>query len=550
MKLAVGQINTTIGDFEHNTCKILEYSNEASSRGADVICFPELAICGYPPLDLLDRPSFIDRNLEALNVIANDAPESLDIIVGYLDKNSKSTGKPIYNAAARLRDGAIRDRYYKNLLPSYNVFNETRYFEPGNEPTTLDLEKKSAVTICEDIWNDPDFLYGWDRPQYETNPLETAGNSDCDVVFNLSASPFIREKDRDRTEMIEGLAEKHNTAIVFANMVGGNDSLIFDGTSLVVNARGDRLAQAKTFEEDLILADLDSSDTTTREFFPADAGVYNALAVGVSNYAIKSGYSEAVLGLSGGIDSALTATIAADALGPDNVLGVKMPSLTSSQESVEHADILVERLGIQTRTVDIGDLFQGYLDVLSNSFDGFSETESGGIENKNQHRIRGNILTTLANKFGYLPLCPGNKTELALGYTTLYGDLTGILAPLADVPKTMIFELARWRNTQSDVIPEEIIEKPPSAELTIGQNDEEDLGSYETIDAILHEYFEEQASKKELLDDFPEDLVERVLKMINLSEYKRRQAPTGLKVTSKRNFGSGRSVPEVHHFNE
>lgn len=548
-KIAVGQINTTVGSFEINSRKIVQYTREAHSRGANVICFPEMAICGYPPLDLLDRPAFLEQNSRFLNLIADEIPEGIYVLVGYVDRNTENVGKGAHNAAAVLHEGNVVNRYYKTLLPTYDVFNEARYFQPGKGPEPVDLGFDSAITICEDIWNDPDFPYSYDQPQYETNPLELSRQFQPDVLFNLSASPFIKDKDRFRTKMVQGLAEKYNTAIVLANMIGGNDSLVFDGTSLIVNSDGDLLAQGESFQEDLILADFTSSKTVTREFFSSEAGVYEALKVGLSNYLYKSGYSEVVLGLSGGIDSAFTATLAADAIGADNVLGVLMPSITSSEESVTDAKEHAEMLGIRAVTVDVGDLFENLLGTLSKNFEKFPEEESGGVENKNQHRIRGDILSTLANKYGYLHLCTGNKTELALGYTTLYGDLTGILAPISDVPKTMVYHLVEWRNEQSTVIPKKIINKPPSAELAIGQRDEEDLGSYETIDKILKLYLEDRLTRDQLVDEgFSSSLVDRIIKMIDLSEYKRRQSPTSLKATSKRNFGGGRIVPEVHAF--
>jgi NAD+ synthetase len=548
---AVGQINTTVGNFDFNARKIVEYSRRASRRDADVICFPELSVCGYPPLDLLDRPAFLEGTIDAVQTIVNNVPEDLYVVLGYVDENRKPTGKNAYNAAAILHDGEILSHYFKTLLPTYEVFNEARYFEPGQGPSSYDFGVNGSITICEDIWNDPEFTYAYDKPQYDRNPLAEAAESNPDVILNLSASPFIRGKDKFRTEMVRELAQKYETGIVLSNTVGANDSLIFDGTSLIVNSDGTVLAQGSSFEEDLLVADLNDDISTTQEFFSKEAGVYLGLREGITNYVQKSGYSEAVLGLSGGIDSTLTVSLAVDAIGPNNVLGILMPSLTSSPESVDHALELADNLGIETITVDISELFQDYLDLFGSAFDGFSGEESGGVENKNQHRIRGNILTTLANKFGYLPLCPGNKTELALGYTTLYGDLTGILAPLADVPKTLVYDLAEWRNEQSAVIPEAIIEKPPSAELALGQRDEDDIGSYETIDRILDDYLENRHSRSDLLEKgYNKDLVDRVLQMIDLSEYKRRQAPTGLKVTSRRNFGGGRQVPEVHHFYE
>jgi NAD+ synthetase len=320
---------------------------------------------------------------------------------------------------------------------------------------------------------------------------------------------------------------------------------------LVVNQDGTILAQGNSFEEELLVVDTDSDQSSRKEFLEPTTAVYQALQSGLRNYVQKSGYSQVVLGLSGGIDSALTATLAADTLGPDNVMGILMPSLTSSEASVTDAETLAENLNIETKNIDISSLFEEYLDVLSDGFEAFPGTEEGGIENKNQHRIRGNILTTLANKYGVMPLCPGNKTELALGYTTLYGDLTGLLAPLADVPKTTVYEIARWRNDQSSVIPQEILDKPPSAELALDQRDEDDLASYETLDSILELYFEGCKSRNEIVEGgYEEELVEKIIQLVDVSEYKRRQAPTGLRVTSRRDLAASRTVPEVHHFYE
>lgn len=551
-RIAVGQINTTVGNFSHNAEKIIDYTKKADQYGVELVCFPELAICGYPPLDLLDRPAFVDRNKEALHDVAQKIPDDLPVVVGYVERSEKATGKPLHNAAALLQNGKIQHRYYKTLLPTYEVFNEARYFEPGEGPEILELGDFSiAITLCEDVWNDPENLQEGTQPLYDHNPLEAFSDKSPDLLLNLAASPYRQGKERTRTKMMQNLARKYETTFVMSNMVGVNDSLIFDGTSLVVNSEGSILAQGKSFEEDVLVLDTDSERTSGRDFLSEPAALYRALQTGISNYVHKSGYTKVVLGLSGGIDSALTATLAADTLDPENVLGILMPSTTSTDSSVTDAQVLAENLAIPTKTIDISELFEDYLDLFSNSFDNFTGQEEGGIENKNQHRIRGNILTTLANKYGFMPLCPGNKTELALGYTTLYGDLIGLLAPLADVPKSTIYELAEWRNQQSEVIPREIIEKAPSAELALDQRDEEDLASYDILDEIIELYLEKCLSRDEIIEKGHEpEVIDKILQLLDVSEYKRKQAPTGLRVTSRRDFTGGRIVPEVHHFYE
>jgi len=551
-RIAVGQINTTVGNFSHNAEKIIEYTGKADQYGVDLVCFPELALCGYPPLDLLDRPAFVDRTKEVLNDVAREIPEHLPVLVGYVERNEGSTGKPLHNAATLLRNGNIQDRYFKTLLPTYEVFNEDRYFEPGDGPEISELgDFTMAVTLCEDIWNDPDHLHEAEQPRYNQNPLDAFSDTPPDLLINLAASPYRRGKNRFRRNMTQGLARKYGTTIVMANMVGANDSLIFDGTSLVVNPDGTVLAQGKSFEEDLLILDTKGERQSKTKFLDDTAALYRALQTGLSNYVQKSGYSQVVLGLSGGIDSSLTATLAADTLGAENVFGILMPSTTSTESSVTDAQTLAENLNISTKKIDISVLFDNYLNLFSEHFGDFSDEEQGGIENKNQHRIRGNILTTLANKYGYMPLCPGNKTELALGYTTLYGDLTGLLAPLADVPKTTIYELSRWRNERSNIIPQEIIDKPPSAELAMDQRDEDDLASYETLDSILDLYLEDCRSKKDIIaEGYEEDLVNKIITLLDISEFKRSQAPTGLIVTSQRDLTRGRIVPEVQHFYE
>lgn len=543
--IAMGQINTTIGDFEGNADRIVDVSRTAKQRGADLVCFPELAICGYPPQDLLERPAFLEANRRALEDVGRRI-EGCSVLVGYAESNPEEYGKRAHNAVALIEDGEIRDQYFKQLLPTYDVFDEARHFEPGEGSHRIGPDGNVAVTICEDIWNDPEFSGDHGQPRYEKNPLEVVADSGADVLINVSASPFVRGKDRRRTEMIRRLAEKYDLHLLLCNLVGGNDSLIFDGNSVAVNPDGDVLAKGAAFEEDLSLVRPDRDDPVTVEPFPGKAeSVYRGLTLGLSDYLGKCGFDEALVGLSGGMDSTLTATLAVDALGPSNVHGVLMPSEITSAESVEDAQDLAENLGIDTRTLPIKALFDEYLDLFSEEFAGL---ERDHTEENLQARIRGNILMALSNKYGDILLTTGNKSELAVGYCTLYGDMNGGLAVISDVPKTMVYELAEYRNTRGHVIPRRIFEKPPSAELAPDQEDEDELPPYSVLDDVLEYYVEDRLPPGEIIEKgYEREVVEEIVELIDLNEYKRQQAPIGLKVTSK-SFTMGWHMPIAQHF--
>jgi NAD+ synthase (glutamine-hydrolysing) len=543
--IAVAQIDTTVGDFESNVETILTYAHKAYDDGADLVIYPELAVCGYPPQDMLERPAFIEANIASLDDIASRAPD-LSILVGYAAPNADVYGKKVHNAVALLEEGEVRSRHFKRLLPTYDVFDEARYFEPAEDLQLLDERDNLAVTICEDIWNDPELAASYGQPRYETNPLEWVEATGADILINVSASPFVRGKDRNRTRMIQQIAEKYDLTVILANLVGGNDSLIFDGNSLVVNDKGDVLRQAEGFEEDLFVYERENPVSANGTSFPSEPGsVYQGLTLGLSDYLGKCGFRSALIGLSGGIDSSLTASLAVDALGQSNVLGVLMPSEISSEGSVTDAEKLADNLGIETRTFPIQGLFNDYLDLFEDEFEGM---EWDHTEENLQARIRGNILMALSNKYGHILLTTGNKSELAVGYCTLYGDMNGGLAVISDVPKTMVYELAEYRNERDHVIPQNVLDKPPSAELSPDQKDEDELPPYEILDEIIRFYVEERMPPREIIQEgFEDDVVHEVVQLIDLNEYKRQQAPIGLKITSKA-FTIGWRMPIAQRF--
>ncbi len=543
--IAVAQIDTTIGNFDSNVEKILSVSRRADNRGADLVVFPELSVCGYPPRDLLQRPAFIEANQDAVDEISSRIP-NLALLVGYAGPNRDVYGKNVYNAVALLEGGEVRSRHYKQLLPTYDVFDEARYFEPADDLRLLHEGDSLAVTICEDIWNDPEFSSSYGQPRYEVNPLEWVESSGANLVVNVSASPFVKGKDRDRTRMLQNIAKKYGITVVFANLVGGNDSRIFDGNSAVVSAKGELLKKADAFREDLVVYDRSETVTARGADFPSEvATVYRGLSLGLSDYLKKCGFERALVGLSGGIDSSLTATLAADALGASNVFGVLMPGEISSQESVTDAEKLSENLGIETRMFPIQKLFDSYLDLFEDEFAGM---EWDHTEENLQARIRGNILMALSNKYGHILLTTGNKSELAVGYCTLYGDMNGGLAVISDVPKTLVYELAEYRNEQEHVIPQNVLNKPPSAELSPDQKDEDDLPPYEVLDGIIRCYVEEGMPPPEIVKEgFDKEVVSEVVRLIDLNEYKRQQAPIGLKLTSKA-FTTGWRMPITQRF--
>ena len=551
MKIAIAQINPTVGDLSGNAQRILSVAQQASSRGANLLLTPELSLCGYPPRDLLMRASFIEQMQQQVTQLAQALPTDLTALVGIAADNSAAASrgeKPIFNSMALLQAGQVKAIFHKRLLPTYDVFDEDRYFKSGTEASSFicNVEGESVhvgVTICEDLWNNETF---WGKRAYPINPTEELVAQGVDLVVNLSASPFVCGKQALRENMIAHEATQHCCPIVYVNQVGGNDDLIFDGLSVAFNRQGQLVSRAAAFAEDLQLVDfsLDSHDLQKGEIYPLPAAeeeeIWSALVLGVKDYARKCGFSKAVIGLSGGVDSALVGAIAATALGPANVLGILMPSPYSSTHSISDAQQLASNLGITTQTLPIGSLMSGYDETLSDLFAG---TESNVTEENLQSRIRGNLLMAVSNKFGHLLLSTGNKSEMAVGYTTLYGDMNGGLAVIADLPKTRVYALCQWLNRDSEVIPNNIIIKPPSAELKPDQIDQDSLPDYDTLDDILERLVQKQQSADDIVAaGHSAAIVERVIRLVTRAEFKRRQAPPVLKVTD-RAFGMGWRMP-------
>ena len=541
MKIALAQINPTIGDFTGNVEKILDFSRRAAEGGADLVLFPELAVCGYPPADFLDKPSFVKRSEEAIAEIAQ-ATADLPIasIVGYVTPAQAGTGKRVMNSAALIRNGEVAFVQSKMLLPFYDVFDDQRYFAPAEKQHLCHLSgKRVALTICEDTWNDKNF---WQKRLHSVDPVEELMREGGEIILNIAASPYWRGKRKTRREMLAAIARHHCAPVVMVNQVGGNDSLLFDGSSLVIAADGTIIAQAKSFEEDLIFADLGARTGDLHwQTENVDEAVYNALVMGTRDYVRKCGFSQAIIGLSGGIDSALVATIAVDALGKENVLGVGMPSPYSSTGSIEDSRKLAENLGIRFEMIPINSLFAEYNKALEPLFTG---RKPDITEENIQSRTRGNLLMALSNKFNALVLTTGNKSEMSVGYCTLYGDMVGALAVIGDLVKTHVYALSRFVNRDCERIPVATIEKPPSAELRPGQMDTDSLPPYDVLDPILEAYVEryetpEEIAKKQHVDL---QLVRKVVKLVERSEYKRQQAAPVLKVTVKA-FGPGRRFP-------
>jgi len=574
LRLGLAQINSTVGDLEGNVEKIIAEIERARELGVDLIAFPELALTGYPPEDLLLKPSFIAANLEALQEVVHRT-EGITAIVGFVDR-----GGDIYNAAAVIHDRWLAGIHHKAFLPNYSVFDEERYFAAGEEVSVFyDGDLTFGVNICEDIW-------------YPDGPaiVQTLAGG-AQLIINISASPYYQGRGRERERMLATRATDQAAKVAFCNLVGGQDELVFDGRSAIFDERGELLARGKEFEEDLIVADLSlegvlghrlhdprrrkewglrerlegvplkrvelrlSRSSAKEPLRPriaeelgAEEEAYSALVLGTRDYVHKNGFARVLVGLSGGIDSALVATIAADALGRENVVGAFMPSRYSSGESREDAAQLAENLGIKLLVIEIDETFQAYLKMLEKPF---SETEPGVAEENIQARIRGNILMALSNRFGWLVLTTGNKSEFSLGYTTLYGDMAGGFAVIKDVPKTLVYDLAHYRNSLSPVIPERILTKPPSAELRPDQEDEADLpAAYAVLDPILKAYVEEDRSLWELVElGFDEETVRRVIRLVDRNEYKRRQSPVGIRITP-RAFGRDRRLPITNRFSE
>jgi NAD+ synthase (glutamine-hydrolysing) len=571
LRLGLAQINTTVGDLEGNAAKVLEYVERARAQGVDLVSFPELTITGYPPEDLLLRPQFIEDNVAALRRVVEGC-RGITAVVGFVDNN-----EDIHNSAAIIHDGRLVDVYHKQLLPNYGVFDENRYFQTGGRsPVYVVAGVGVGVSVCEDIW-------------YPGDPTRAQALAGAQVIININGSPYHMGKRRFREQMLATRASDYAVFVSYTNQVGGQDELVFDGASMVLSPWGELLARAAAFQEELLVCDLNLEEVFQTRLHdprrrkerlaadPSDAAslirisdeplvkdkppierccappledegeVYQALVLGTGDYVRKNGFQKVVIGLSGGIDSSLTAVVAADALGSENVMGVAMPSRFSSEGSLQDARELAENLGIELLTIPIEEPFSAFLNILAEPFAG---TEPGVTEENIQSRIRGTIIMSLSNKFGWLVLTTGNKSEMATGYATLYGDMVGGFAVIKDVPKTLVYRLSRYRNAQGPlpVIPPRVIEKEPSAELRPDQRDSDTLPPYDVLDPILEAYVEDDHSVEEIVAmGFDEALVKRVVTMVNRNEYKRRQAPPGVKITH-RAFGRDRRLPIANRY--
>lgn len=550
MKIALIQINPVIGDFKHNISLMGQWIEKAKGQGCDLAIFPELSLCGYPPQDLLERPIFLEHHDLVLKRLMQETKD-IAVLCGAVTKHTGPTGKRLHNSAILFENNKILHSVHKQLLPTYDVFDERRHFEPADQNKTFSYKGTTlGITICEDIWNDknvfPHQLYRFDP----VKELLAGATPKVDLLINISASPFNIGKAAIKHAIFSNICTKYKTPMAYVNQVGGQDSLIFDGESLVLGADGKTCLKAKKFEQDMIVLDTENwpsaaaSDSingiTTKN-------VYQALLLGTRDYVKKCGFEKVVIGLSGGIDSALTAAIARDALGAQNILGVALPSPYTSMESIEDAQQLVKNLGIDFMTLPISDVFTAMKDALRPFFADLPEDVT---EQNIQARIRGNLLMALANKHGRLVLSTGNKSEMAVGYCTLYGDMSGGLAVISDVPKLLVYELSRYVNRNGEIIPDRTITRAPSAELKPDQKDQDDLPPYEILDPILKAYLEENRSINEIVAmGFQKNIVEDIVRRIKINEYKRKQAPIGLKVTTKA-FGYGRRYPTAENYQE
>jgi NAD+ synthase (glutamine-hydrolysing) len=540
VKIALAQINPTVGDFTGNLEKIVAASRRASTMGARLTVFSELVICGYPPADFLEKPSFLVRCRTAVDELAEatrDLPTA--VLAGVALAAGAESGKVAVNAAVLLDGGHILLEQHKRLLPFYDVFDEQRYFAPARSQQVVELDGlRLAITICEDAWNDKNF---WPRRLYAVDPVEELMRQQPGLHINLSSSPFWHGKRAMRRQMLSAIAKRDGMPVLLSNQVGGNDSLIFDGTSLALNARGELIAQAASFEEDLILVDPFAAPPVPVPEEDDTEAAYRALVLGTRDYVRKCGFKKVIVGLSGGIDSALVAAIATDAMGAENVVGVGMPSPYSSAGSIDDSRRLAANLGIRYEVIGISGLFAEFTRALEPLFAG---TKPDTTEENIQSRIRGDLLMALSNKFSALVLTTGNKSEMAVGYCTLYGDMVGALAVIGDLVKTRVYQVCRWLNRNGEVIPTAILDKPPSAELRPDQKDTDSLPPYEVLDPILEAYVERYETPEQIAkaNGFPLELVQQVVRLVERSEYKRQQAAPVLKVTSK-SFGMGRRFP-------
>jgi len=542
MRILLLQLNPVIGDLTCNAEKIRQGVISAGRDSCDLVVTPELALTGYPPRDLLLFRSFIERTLEAAGALAADLEGYPPVLVGAARPNPSPIGRPLSNVALLLHEGRIIQTFGKTLLPTYDVFDEDRYFEPAQGPQILDLAgTKVGISICEDIWNDADF---WNQKRYHSDPIQELVRAGARCLVNISASPFTAGKQQLRERMLSGIARKYKIPLLYVNQAGGNDDLVFDGRSCAFNAGGELIARAAPFREDRLALDLfqDTPAGIHADDFSPESEIWNALVLGTRDYVRKTGFRRVLIGLSGGIDSSLVAAVAAEALGGENVLGVLMPSPYSSEGSITDAKALGKNLGIRTTILPIDGIMNSFDATLAGEFSGLTRDTA---EENLQARIRGTLLMALSNKFGSLLLSTGNKSEMAVGYCTLYGDMNGALTVLADVPKTMVYRIARWLNAgrSSPAIPESVFLKAPSAELRPGQTDQDTLPPYDLLDEILHYHIEKHESPAEIVArgyDF--GVVYRVARMVKDAEFKRRQAPPGIKVTD-RAFGTGWRMP-------
>jgi NAD+ synthase (glutamine-hydrolysing) len=563
MRIALLQQNLTVGALAANRDAILGATRRACEQGAKLAISSELSLLGYPPRDLLERPAFVRAVLAENKRLVSEIPEGITLIFGTIDARTAGEGKPLHNAVFVAQRGEIIASAYKRLLPTYDVFDEDRYFEPGERAVAVEVGgARIGLTICEDAWNDVAPLAfrayggraytqaGEEKPRYRVNPVAELAAGKIDLLVNVSASPFTISKREARPAMFAEVARRHSVPVAFVNQVGGNDELVFDGRSTLFAADGTVVARAAAFQDEVLVCDL-TGGTVASDLASDEESAYRALVLGTRDYAKKCGFARAVLGLSGGIDSALTAAVAADALGPENVLGVGMPSRYSSEGSRDDAKKLAENLGIGWREISIEPVFESYLASLEAPLDQSSPARQGDVTFENvQARIRGTLLMAVSNRSGALLLTTGNKSELGCGYCTLYGDMAGGLAVISDVPKTMVYRLARYVNREGERIPQASIDKPPSAELRPGQTDQDSLPPYDLLDRVLERFVEDGADREAMVaEGVPPSVVDRVILLVQGSEYKRRQAAPGLIITKKA-FGVGRRMPIAQKFKE
>ncbi len=547
MKIALLQLNLTVGDIEGNIRLILDGVKKAAESGAKLCVTSELAITGYPPRDLLLNADFVTRCREAVTELSHNIPEGMALLAGGVDLNHDAMGNPLRNAAWLIKHNTAPKVFYKWLLPTYDVFDEQRYFEPAKDVNSFEFNgTRFGVTICEDVWNDRDEN---SHRRYGSNPIPDIMAAKPDVLLNLSASPFNIGKQMAREKLLGDIASRHGVPVFYANQIGGNDDLVFDGRSCVFTSDGVLAARGKGFEEDVVIVEMDGSNgIIEKDDFCEESEAWRAMVLGLNNYLSKTGFTKVVLGLSGGIDSALTAAVAAEALGPENVTGVLMPSPYSSQGSVDDSLALVENLGINCTTIPISNLMTEFESALAPTFKGLPANVT---EENIQSRIRGNLVMAISNKMGALLVTTGNKSELAVGYCTIYGDMAGGLAVISDLYKTLVFRICRWLNEQGrgEIIPVPIIEKPPSAELRPDQKDEDSLPPYDILDRIIELRVEHHRAESEIIAEtsYDPETVRYVLRLIKISEFKRKQAAPGLKITS-RAFGTGWRMPIACRF--